>query len=241
MSNFPKLKNKETVIAQPTLNLAKTDDVVKMVKEQQSQDVIHLVEAEKTLENCVTHLFKVRDKNVYGINGVGSMQCYNYCNKLPSLYADRGEYNEYTLLTLDDSAFDYATNIEVILSFGEITYGIVEVYLECCRFCIYSSVIHVDGESTVSFELLKQPNLIPLRHTTWSSPARIKMRCNIIVVPWEINISFIGIAAATLNEKHWFCTPSALPVCVKRGMSIFDRTRFLESVDPSVKQFYSTD
>lgn len=241
MSEFPKLQNKEKVLEFPNLDLRNTDEVVKMVAQLQKADVIHDVPPDWTLEQCLSRLLNVIDQNVSGINGVGSVQDYKLY-RLPDLSVARSEdnYVEYSLFTLDDCSFDYVTDINVSIFF-EITKVVanIELYLECCRFAIYSKTEKISSSTTmVEFDLLHDPNLIPIRHTTWSSPVRIKLRCPQAFKVNEINISFKAIVAKTLKPKHWFCTPAQLPVVVEKGMCVFDRKRFMASIDPGAVLFY---
>lgn len=179
-----------------------------------------------------------------GVNGVATEQ--NYTRRIAdgTEFVTHREDNSYehTIMSLDSSNFDYATAVSVIVHLDpEYTAnglppdaaGDVEIFLECCRFCVFSSPLTFTkirgGRYIGRAVLVEPPNLIPLRHITWSSPSNIKLRERGRIVT-QVDVTSQNILANSLVEELWFKTPAGLPVSVHKGMSVFSRKEFLKTV-----------
>lgn len=148
-------------------------------------------------------------------------------------------------MCLDNTPYDYATNIDCILHFDS---GVtvdeakqVEVYLVCCRFAVFSTTLTVtktfDGSVVGKCSLMVAPNLLPLRHTTWATQSWIKIR-EVGRCVKQVDVHMHSVLTYKLMEDHYFLTPAKLPVRVSGGMAMFNRKMFLESVPDAFRHRY---
>lgn len=239
-------------------NLRDVDDARRLTIDLRNHDRITFLREcrSASIERCwdelMLHLSE--NKKIEGVNGVATEQMYTrrlvegsefIAHKGNSLY-------EHAVIHLDDSTFDYATDLSVIVHLdADYTRGglpataehDIEVILECCRFAVYSTSLKFskqqDGKYVGQACLLSPPNLIPLRHTTWSSPTKIKIREFGRIVT-QVDVHSYNVLANKLVEQVWFLTPAHLPVVVQKGIAMFNRNEFLMTVPEQFLSRYTS-
>ena len=204
-----------------------------------------------TPEQCIAVLLQTHSDEVMrsakGIVGVATQHTYTRRMHMGSefiCHLQPGEY-QHDVMCLDTTSYDYATNIGVTVHFADGTSNDeakdVEVFLTCCRFTVFSTELRIrrtfDGKLIGECDLLKSPNIIPLRHTTWATQSYIRLReCGRVVS--QVDLHMCNILSYKLMEEHYFMTPADLPVRVMGGLSMFNRKTFLNSVPSRFRKRY---
>ena len=241
-----------------SFDLKNVDDVRRLTLTLQKNDSITFLNdiQHATPEQSITALLHyhkeqiaaVRDGGTpLGLIGVSSQQTFTrrmHDGNEFLMHLEPGIY-QHRVMTLDETSFDYATDISVTVHFIETAtpeeLDKCEVYLTCCRFAVFSTKLRItkalSGAIVGEADLIKIPNLFPVRHTTWATPSNIMVReCGRIIK--QVDIHLHGILTFKLMDEQWFMTPARMPVKVTNGIAIFDRAAFLETVPVEFRHRY---
>lgn len=203
-----------------------------------------------TPEQCIAKLLQAHADDIQmtrelpasqrGLVGVAAQQTYTRRirdgNEFVCHLSEPGVY-QHQIMSLDNTSFDFATNLGIIVHFERGTTveeaERTEVCLTCCRFVVFSTKLRITkslrGDVMGEAQLLQAPNMMQLRHTHCAAPSWIMLREHGRIVT-QTDIHMHGVLVAKLLDQHWFATPAKLPVCVEAGMARFDRVAFLASV-----------
>jgi hypothetical protein len=259
-------KKKATPAEPPPLtdvDLTSHTDVERLTVDLQDRNRITFLQDSRgaTKEQCLVELLDIiaqrkRDNAPppSGLIGVASEQDYVRRIKDGSEFVTVLENNvyEHSILSLDTTGFDYASDIIVSVHLDreytkkglpDTAKGDIEVFFECCRFCVYSTGLDfkkaMDGSYVGVARLVHFPNIIPIRHTTWSGPSWIKVRENGRIIS-QVDIHSWNILVSRLADTHYFMTPGKMPVCVTLGLAMFDRDLFIGTVPEQFMHRYTS-
>jgi|UniRef100_A0A6C0IZA0 hypothetical protein len=237
-----KQKSEEEEI--PKFDLREIEDVRRLTVMLQKQNQITFMNdaLNFTAEQCVSELLESQKNKKFtalGITGVAAQQTYTRRLRDGSEFVTHignGVY-QHQIMSLDTTQFDYGTNLNVIVHFDQNGFDAnaaaqTEVCLICCRFVVFSTKLDIRRRMngiTGDAYLLRAPNLMPLRHTSWATPSYIIVREMGRLIN-QVDIHMHGILSTKLVDEQWFMTPANIPVCVKNGLAMYDRAAFVKSV-----------
>lgn len=233
----------------PKFDLRNIEDVRKMTHHLNlSHSIKYMKQDAATPEQCLALLLSEKPNDtITGLVGVATE--HNYTKRLKDgaefvTHLEEGTVYQHEIIPLGCHSFDYTTNISLVVYFddeqfkgeGDIPDHLekdVEIFLVCCNYTVYSTKLTLtrkpSGSVIGTAIVLKMPNFLPIRHTTYSLPSRLMIRERGRLVS-QVDVAMHNVIVRKLLPEHWFMTPAHLPICVKQGMCIFQRQTFLDSI-----------